>query len=165
MTMQSDAERRLFEADDERCRAMLANDLDALERVLADDVVYTHSSAVVEGKAQYLQALREGRSRYLAVRRQSAQVRLYGPVAVMHGHVIMQIEIQTGGAPVQGASQGQSTVPEDQRASSQAPGSGTAGKQIKDLNNLFQAVWVERDGRWLLASWASTVIPPENKTL
>jgi len=132
MNIQSDAERRLFEADDERCRAMLAHDLDALARVLADDMVYTHSSAVVDTKEQYLQSLREGRSRYLAAQRQSARVRLYGPVAVMHGHVIMQIESQ--------------------------------GKK-RDLNNLFQSVWVERDGRWLLASWASTVIPPETKTL
>src|SRR5690606_39491036 len=132
MTMQSDAERRLFEADDERCRAMLAHDLDALARVLADDVVYTHSSAVVDTKEQYLQSLREGRTRYLAAQRQSAQVRLYGPVAVMHGHVIMQIE---------------------------------SGGKKKDLNNLFQSVWIERDGRWLLTSWASTVIPPETKTL
>jgi len=163
--MQSDAERRLFEADDERCRAMLAHDLDTLERVLADDVIYTHSSAVVEGKAQYLQALREGRSRYLAVQRKSAQVRMYGPVAIMHGHVIMQIEIQTGGAPAQGANPGQSAAPEDPRASSQASGPESVRRQKKDLNNLFQAVWVERDGRWLLASWASTVIPSENKTL
>lgn len=132
MNQQADAERRLFEADDERCRAMLANDLEALAGVIADDVVYTHSSAVVDNKEQYLDALREGRTRYLALRRQSAHVRLYGQVAVMHGHVIMRIEVQ--------------------------------GRQ-KDLDNLFQSVWTERDGRWLLASWASTVIPPQAKTL
>jgi len=132
MNMQSDAERRLYQADDERCRAMLANDLDALARVLADDVIYTHSSAVVDTKEQYLQSLREGSTRYLAARRESAQVRLYGPMAIMHGHVIMQIE--------------------------------SHGKK-KDLNNLFQSVWAERDGQWLLVSWASTVIPPAAKTL
>lgn len=132
MNLQSDAERRLYQADDERCRAMLANDLDALAHVLADEVIYTHSSAVVDTKEQYLQSLRDGTTRYLAAQRKSAQVRLFGPVAVMHGHVIMQIE--------------------------------SHGKK-KDLDNLFQAVWVERDGRWLLASWASTVIPPAAKTL
>lgn len=132
MDTQSDAERRLFEADDERCRAMLAHDLDALARVIADDAVYTHSSAVVDSKEQYLRALREGQARYLAVQRKNARVRLYGPVAVMHGHVIIQIEVQ-------GAK--------------------------KDLNNLFQSVWIERDGRWQLVSWASTVIPPETQTL
>ena len=126
MSSPPDAVRRLFQADDDRCRAMLAHDLDTLAGMLADDVVYTHSSAVVENKEEYLNTLHEGRLRYLAVQRQDADVRLYGPVAVMHGHVIMQIETQGG---------------------------------IKNLNNLFQSVWIERDGRWLLASWASTVIP------
>lgn len=126
MNNQPDAERRLYEADDERCRAMVAHDLDALAGMLADDVVYTHSSAAVENKEQYIATLQEGRTRYLHVQRESAQVRLYGPVAVMHGHVIMEIETQGG---------------------------------KKSLNNLFQSVWIERDGRWLLASWASTVIP------
>lgn len=126
MGNQSDAQRSLIKADDQRCRAMLAHDLDALAALLADDVVYTHSSAVVENKQQYLATLREGRTRYLDVRRQNAHIRLYGPVAVMHGRVIMKIDTEGG---------------------------------QKDLNNLFQSVWIERDGRWLLASWASTVIP------
>jgi len=128
MNTQADAERRVLQADDERCRAMLAHDLDALAGMLADDVVYTHSSAVVENKQQYLQSLQQGHLRYLKVRRDSARVRLYGQVAVMHGRVIMQIDMQG---------------------------------RSKDLDNLFQSVWIEHEGRWLLASWASTVIPPQ----
>lgn len=126
MVDQSEALRRLYEADDERYRAMQANDADALAPLFAEDLVYTHSSAVVDNKQQYLDAVREKRMRYLAAQRHDAVVRLYGPVAVMHGRVIMQVETPDG---------------------------------KKDLHNLFQAVWVERDERWLLASWASTVIP------
>lgn len=128
MVDQAQALRRLYDADDERYRAMLANDADALAPLFADDLVYTHSSAVVDTKQQYLDAVRERRMRYLAAQRHDATVRLYGPVAVMHGRVIMQVETPGG---------------------------------IKDLHNLFQAVWVERNERWLLASWASTVIPSE----
>lgn len=128
MNTQADAQRRLLEADDERCRAMLAHDLDALSTIIGDDVVYTHSSAVIDTKHTYLQTLREGRLRYLAAQRKSADVRLYGQVAIMHGHVTMQIE--------------------------------SHGK-TKELNNLYQSVWVERSGRWQLVSWASTVIPPK----
>jgi len=132
MNTQADAKRRLLEADDERCRALLAHDLDALDRILTDDVVYTHSSASVDTKEAFLRSMREGRLRYLAAQRKSADIRLYGQVAVMHGHVIMQVEVH--------------------------------GNK-KDLNNLFQSVWIEREGRWQMASWASTVIPPETKTL
>lgn len=131
MTIQADVERAIFEADDARYQAMLAGDVAQLESQLADELLYTHSSALVDTKAQYLDAMREGRTRYLVAQRKQAQVRLFGLVAVMHGHVIMQIESQSG---------------------------------KRDLNNLFQAVWIQRDGRWQLASWASTVIPPQAKT-
>ncbi|HUH87483.1 MAG TPA: nuclear transport factor 2 family protein [Pusillimonas sp.] len=132
MNTEADAERQLMDADDERCRAMLAHDLDALRMLLADDVVYTHSSAVVDTKESYLNTLSQGNIRYLASQRKSAHVRLYGQVAIMHGHVTMQIEHQG---------------------------------HKKDLNNLYQAVWVQRAGRWQLVSWASTVIPPQAKTM
>lgn len=132
MNPQADAERRLLQIDDARCQAMLAHDVDALGRILADDIVYIHSSAVVDTKESYLQTLRDGGIRYLATERKTAHVRLYGQVAVMHGHVTMQIDRQ--------------------------------GVK-KDLNNLYQAVWVERAGNWQLASWSSTVIPPQAKAL
>lgn len=132
MNTQADTERQVLQADDERCRAMLTHDLNALSRLLADDVVYTHSSALVDTKETYLQTLREGHIRYLATERKSANVRLYGKVAIMHGHVTMQIEYHG---------------------------------QKKDLNNMYQAVWAQREGSWQLVSWASTVIPPQAKTL
>lgn len=138
MNDRTDAQRRLIEADDERCRAMLANDLDALSLVLGDDVIYTHSSAVVDDKAAYLDSLRQGLTRYLTLDRKEMNVRLYGQMpgagywAIMHGHVVMKIEVK--------------------------------GKQ-KDLNSRFQSVWIERDGRWQMVSWASILIPPTVKIL
>ena len=75
----------LLRADEDRCQAMLAHDINALEQLLADDIVYTHSSAVVDNKQQYLSAMREGRLRYLGIHPQNVNVRLYGTVAVMNG--------------------------------------------------------------------------------
>lgn len=126
----TDAERSVFDADDARCQALMDNDLEALAQLMADDIIYTHSSATVENKDQYLESLRSGRLRYRSVQRKNEQLRVFGQVAVMHGRAIMQVDING---------------------------------QTKDLNNLFQSVWVERDGRWELASWASTVIPPQAK--
>jgi len=132
MTVPADTERRLLDADDARCRAMLDHDLDALADMLTDDIVYTHSSARVDNKENYLADMRSGRLRYRVVQRKNVQIRLYGHVALMHGRVVMQVDIQG---------------------------------QPKNLENLFQSVWVEEQGRWQMASWASTVIPPQNKTL
>ncbi len=50
-------------ADDARYAAMIAQDFVALDRLLADDLLYTHSTAVTDTKVQYLAALRGGKYR------------------------------------------------------------------------------------------------------
>ena len=122
----------LLKADAARCSAMLAHDINALEPLLADDIVYTHSSAVVDTKQQYLSAMREGRLRYLGIHPQDVNVRLYGTVAVMNGRAAMHVKVE--------------------------------GNE-KHLDNLFQSVWVEREGRWQMASWASTLVPASAKPM
>ena len=44
----------------ERFQAQEKNDFAALERLLADDLVYTHSSGAVDSKASYIESLRSG---------------------------------------------------------------------------------------------------------
>jgi ketosteroid isomerase-like protein len=46
--------------EDRRYAAMLGPDLDALDELLADDVLYAHSNASVDTKASYLELLRTG---------------------------------------------------------------------------------------------------------
>src|SRR5262245_52458015 len=46
----------------ERFQAQEKNDFAALERLLADDLVYTHSSAAVDTKAGYIDALKSGKT-------------------------------------------------------------------------------------------------------
>lgn len=45
--------------EERRRRAMLAADLDELDTLLSDDLVYVHSSAAVDGKVSYLEKLRD----------------------------------------------------------------------------------------------------------
>jgi ketosteroid isomerase-like protein len=52
----TDAE--LGELEDRRYAAMTAADLDALDELLSDDVLYAHSNASVDTKASYLELLR-----------------------------------------------------------------------------------------------------------
>ena len=51
---------QINDLEDRRYAAMVGPDLDALEELLSDDVIYTHSNASVDTKASYLETLRSG---------------------------------------------------------------------------------------------------------
>jgi hypothetical protein len=96
MTAPLDAiEQAVLDADDARCRAMLAHDLAALSDLLDNGLFYTHSSGVTDTKAQYLDAMREGRVRYQALRRSEERFGRSGDVTAMAGRV--QIEVWLNG--------------------------------------------------------------------
>lgn len=80
-----DERAEVLKADAARYSAMRAGDLVALEALLADDLTYTHSSALSESKRQYLASLAGGRFRYLETDTQDVTVRLYEKVALMEG--------------------------------------------------------------------------------
>lgn len=114
-------------ADDERIRALVAADADALERVLDDELVYVHSNAHTEGKASFLAGLRAGRVKYLGFQRHDALVRTWGEVGLLHCKV--QIDFEMKG-------------------------------QARTAHSNVVSAWVLRDGRWRMAHYHSTSIPP-----
>ena len=73
------------ELDTKRFESMTKNDLDTLASLLADDLVYCHSSAAVDGKTTYLDALRTGKTRYLSIEPSDVKVRVYGNTAIING--------------------------------------------------------------------------------
>ena len=79
-------------AEDARYAAQTSLDYTALERLLADDLMYIHSSAVVDDKQSYIASMRDGSVRYLAMKRSEVQVRSFGCLAVMTG--IGQFDVQ-----------------------------------------------------------------------
>lgn len=74
----SDAERQRFDAQ-------VKKDYAVLDRVLANDMIYTHSSGNVDGKQAYIQSIRDGKSKYDAIDVQEQKVRVYGNTAVING--------------------------------------------------------------------------------
>lgn len=72
-------------ADAERYKAMENRDLATLSRYLGDDLIYTHSSAVVDSKDSYVESLRSGKVVYKQTRRSDLRVSPYGCTAVMSG--------------------------------------------------------------------------------
>jgi uncharacterized protein (TIGR02246 family) len=70
--------------------AVVKKDYAALDRVLADDLTYTHSDGRLDGKKDFVEALRSGKQTYDAAEHQSIDVRMLGKdVAVVRGRLRM----------------------------------------------------------------------------
>ena len=74
-----------------RIEAMTNGDGDALNEILADDLIYTHSTARVETKAEHIANITSGRPRYVSVERKDINVRQYGDTAVVTGYAKMHV--------------------------------------------------------------------------
>lgn len=89
-----DDEKAILDAQDRRWALTAGGDLDELEAMLTDDMNYTHSSAAVDTKAQFLDSLRSGRVRYVSIEPEGKRVvRVYGDAAVVQGvaHVLVKV--------------------------------------------------------------------------
>ena len=69
-----------LKAEDSRYAARANRDFDAMRRLYGDDLVYVHSSAVVDNKASYIERQRSG-LHYRAMRQSDVTVRVYGCLA------------------------------------------------------------------------------------
>lgn len=63
---------------------VLARDVKALERIVADDLIYAHSTGIIDTKHSYLAKIGEGRQVYTKVEHQKMETRLYGTTAITH---------------------------------------------------------------------------------
>ena len=74
-----------------RFAAQVSKDFDFLEKIFADDLVYTHSNAKVDNKTTYIASIREGKSVYKNVDLQEISVRDYGKIAVVNGRAVIEL--------------------------------------------------------------------------
>jgi ketosteroid isomerase-like protein len=70
-----------------RFAAQVSKDFDFLEKVLADDLVYTHSSGKQDNKTSYIASIKEGKSVYDKIDVNEIIVRDYGKAAVVNGKI------------------------------------------------------------------------------
>ena len=56
------SEKEILDLEDKRYAAMCGGDFAALERMLHDELLYTHSSGLTETKATWLASLRSGKT-------------------------------------------------------------------------------------------------------
>ena len=82
---QSELSNRVIEADAARRQAMIHGDVDALLTLLADDLVWTHSSGATESKAEFISAIASGNVRYDELKIEKDATREEGPLVVHNG--------------------------------------------------------------------------------
>ena len=68
--------------------AVVAQDFDTLERIYADDFVFTHGTGEVHDTMQWLDALRAGRE-YLSREHETIEIELHGDMGVVYGVLLV----------------------------------------------------------------------------
>lgn len=83
-------EEELRQAETGWAAAVQKGDLAALQRILGDRLIYTHSTGVVEDKKEYLARLGKGAQKYELIEHASMNIRVYGEAGVVASRVRMK---------------------------------------------------------------------------
>jgi ketosteroid isomerase-like protein len=82
-------EQQIRDAEKAWASAVVAKDFAALDRMLTPDLIYAHSTGVVDDRAKYLGKMRAGKQVYAGIEHTSTTVRLHGNAAVAHSQIRM----------------------------------------------------------------------------
>ena len=84
----TDAE--IQKAEKDWAKAVMAQDASALGQILADELIYAHSTGNIDTKAKYLSNMKSGAAKYELIEHQDLTVKAYGDTGVAHSHVRMK---------------------------------------------------------------------------
>jgi ketosteroid isomerase-like protein len=88
---------KIIELDKKRMTAMAEQDIATLNAVLADDLVYTHSSARLDTKQSLIGAMQSGATVYNSVEPSDVKAQDLGDAVVLTG--IARIRVTSNGKP------------------------------------------------------------------
>lgn len=86
-------EQAVIAAQDARVAATIAADVGKLAAMTTDDLSYTHSNAVVESRADFLEGLRSGTYDYHALSFEERRVRVFGDGAAVTGTCLVRVSV------------------------------------------------------------------------
>lgn len=89
----------LRKAEEQFGAAVTRQDYAALERILADDMIYTHSNGVVDDKTKFIASLKDGTRKYESIQIREMTVRPFGNTAAVAAKVTMVITSRGETAP------------------------------------------------------------------
>lgn len=91
----SDNGQKIIELDKKRMTAMAQKDIATLNALLADDLVYTHSSARIDTKQSLIGAMESGTTVYTAVEPSEVKAQDLGSAVVLTG--VARIRVNSNG--------------------------------------------------------------------
>jgi ketosteroid isomerase-like protein len=87
------SEKDILAIEDRRVAAMLAKDFAALEGMLHEQLLYTHSSGITDTKASWLDSMKSGNVKYKSASYTDRKVRVLNDVALINGKANIEAEI------------------------------------------------------------------------
>lgn len=87
------SEKEILGLEDRRFAAMIAKDFGALEAMVHEQLLYTHSSGVTDTKASWLDSMRSGSVKYKSASCSARKVRIVNDVALVNGAAHIEAEI------------------------------------------------------------------------
>jgi len=91
---ESQIRQEIEELEDRRYRAMEKSDLAELDALFGPELVYIHSSAVLDSKEEYLASLASGDIRYEKFERSEVRIEVFGESTVaLSGQIKIWLEI------------------------------------------------------------------------
>jgi ketosteroid isomerase-like protein len=91
------SEKEILALEDKRFAAMIGADWKALQALVHDELLYTHSSAVTDNKASWLESMTSGKTKYKSASFTGREVRMLGDAALVSGAAA--IEAVVNGQP------------------------------------------------------------------
>jgi hypothetical protein len=98
---QTPDEQEVLKVQQVRLAAAQAQDVAALERMIADELQYCHTTGAIDTKTSYLDTVRTGRIRWVEVKPSGMKARVYGNTAVVTGRLDQKITTGANPAPTE----------------------------------------------------------------
>ena len=90
----SAAEEAIHITQSRRFEAMMRGEAKLLDKLLDDDLTYTHSDGIVDTKTDLIESLKTGHIRYDSIEPDDMRVRVYRETAVVTGQAHMKARLQ-----------------------------------------------------------------------
>jgi ketosteroid isomerase-like protein len=92
MNAQNSSTKDVAQAVEQLRLAMIQGDSTLLNRLVADDVSYGHSSGKIEGKASFIRSLMDGTSRFLSIELKEQTIQISGDVALVRHQLFANVQ-------------------------------------------------------------------------
>src|SRR5262249_2018290 len=86
-------EKEILALEDKRFAAMILGDWKTVQGLAHDQLLYTHSSAITDTKATWLESMTSGKAKYKSANFTDRKVRMIGDAALVTGGAAIEAEI------------------------------------------------------------------------